>query len=130
MALSFTTALRNTLLDTIETTIGTTARLRIYSGAVPSVNSAPTGTLLVNMLIPTTNTDWMANASNGSKAKANQWSVAAEATGPATYFRILNNAGTTWYIQGPIADLGLGSTNITSGGIVTINTFTLTAGNL
>jgi hypothetical protein len=127
MALSFTTTLRNTLLNTIESSVGTSARLRIYNGTVPGVNSAPTGTVLVDIALPP---DWMANASSGSKAKAGTWSVAAAATGTATYFRILNNAGTTWYIQGPIADLNLSSASITSGGTVTINTFTLTTGNL
>jgi hypothetical protein len=93
---------------------------------VPGVNSAPTGTVLVDITLPS---DWMAAASSASKAKAGTWSVAAAATGTATYFRVLNSTAATTYIQGPIADLGLSSTSITSGGTVTINTFTLTGGN-
>ena len=131
MAISFTTALRNTLLDTIESTAGTAAKLRIYSGSAPAdANAAVTGTLLVEMTLPS---DWLAAASGGTKVLAGSWSVAATTTGTAGYFRLLNNAANTTYMQGNVgtsgSDLNLSSTSITSGDTVSITGFTLTAGN-
>lgn len=131
MAITFTTGLKNTLLDAIETAVGTSARLIIYSGTPPGVNSAPTGTVLADMALPS---DWLANASGGTKVLAGTWSdTSANATGTATYFRILNSGASTTFIQGTVgtsgADLNLSSTSITSGASVSITGFTLTAGN-
>lgn len=132
MAISLTTALRNTLLDTIESQVGTAARLRIYSGTAPAdANAAITGTLLADMTLPS---DWMNAASGGTKTLLGTWSdTSADATGTAGYFRILNNAATTTFLQGLVgtsgSDLNLSSTAITSGGTVSITGFTLTAGN-
>jgi hypothetical protein len=131
MALTFTTGLKNTLLDAIETAVGVSARLIIYSGTPPSVNSSPTGTVLVDMTLPE---NWMAAASGGSKALTGTWSdLSANATGTATYFRILNSNATTSFMQGTVgtsgADLILTTTDIVFEGTVSITGFTLTAGN-
>lgn len=131
MALTFTTGLKNTLLDAIETAVGASARLIIYSGTPPSVNSSPTGTVLVDMTLPS---NWMAAASTGTKTLLGTWSdTSANATGTATYFRILNNDASTSFIQGTVgtsgADIILDSTAIVFEDTVSITGFTLTAGN-
>ena len=134
MALQYSTAVRNAKLDAIETTIGATAILRIYSGAKPATPAtAASGTLLAEMTLPT---DWMAAASSGSKSKSGTWTVAsAGASGTAGYFRILDSTGTTTGIQGECTDtagagpLKLSSTAVVSGEPVTIATFTLTDNN-
>lgn len=132
MAITFTTGLKNTLLDAIETAVGTSARLIIYDSiTIPAVNSAATGTVLADMTLPS---DWLAAASGGTKALAGTWSdPGANATGTATYFRVLNNGADTTFIQGTVgtsgADLNLSTVSITSGAAVSITGFTLTAGN-
>jgi len=136
MAIQFSTTVRNARLDTIETTISTAPKLRIYSGAAPANAAASaTGTLLVEIDLPS---DWLAAASSGSKVKAGTWTTGvggAANGGTAGYFRVLDTAGTTTHIQGTVTatggggDMTLDSTSITAGQAVTINTFTLTDAN-
>lgn len=131
MTIKISTTIRNARLDQIETTIGTNAKLWIYSGAMPSsVTTAASGTKLVSIQCPS---DWMAAASAGSKAKSGTWSATATGTGTAGYWRLLNSGGTTVGMQGTVStstgDLNLDNTSIASGQTVTINTFTLTDGN-
>ena len=68
MALQLSVAVRNALLDAIESTIGTSAVLKIRTGAPPaSCATADAGTVLASLTLPS---DWMAAASSGSKAKS------------------------------------------------------------
>ncbi len=58
MALQFSAAVRNALLDAIETAVGTSAVLKIRSGAAPaSVATADSGTVLATLNLPW---DWRA----------------------------------------------------------------------
>ena len=53
MALQFSDAVRNAILNAIETTIGTSARVKIRSGAAPAnVAAADSGTVLVDITCP------------------------------------------------------------------------------
>jgi hypothetical protein len=132
--MQFSTAVRNARLDTIETTIGTAAILRIYSGTIPAnAAAASTGTLLVEMTLPS---DWMAAAASGTKAKSGTWQdTSANAGGTAGYFRIFESTGSTCHIQGNCTDtagagpMKLSTTTIVSGEPVTVASFTLTDGN-
>src|SRR5574337_1830029 len=100
MALKLSTGVRNAKLDSIETTIGASPKLRIYTGSPPTnITDAATGTLLAEMTLPS---DWMAGAAAGSKAMSGTWSVAASAAGTAGYFRVVDSAGTTTHIQGTV----------------------------
>lgn len=131
MALQYSASVRNNQLDQVEATAGTSARLRIYTGSAPAnCAAAATGTLLVDMTLPS---DWMAAASAGSKAKSGTWQVTASGTGTAGYFRVWDSSVTTCHLQGTTGmgtgDLQLDNTNIASPQSVTINGFTLTAGN-
>ena len=134
MALQYSTAVRDAQLDALETTVGTSAILRIYSGAMPAnCATAASGTLLAEMTLPS---DWMAAASGGTKAKSGTWSDAsANAAGTAGYYRILDSTGTTCHVQGTVTltsgggDMELDNTNIAVGQTITVNTYTLTAGN-
>lgn len=133
MAFQFSVAARNAALDAIETAVGTSAVLKIRSGAVPaSVGTADAGTVLATLNLPS---DWLTAASGGSKAKADTWEdTSADAAGTAAHFRIYASDGTTPHIQGTITatggggDLTLDNTSIASGQQVTITSFTLTAG--
>jgi len=131
MALQESVAVRNACLDQIETTIGTGPLLKIFSGAVP-VNCAaadPSG-LLATITLPS---DWMANASGGTKAKSGTWSAVASGSGTALSWRLYDSSGTVCHAQGTCGqgsgDLSLDNTNIAAGQTVTVNTFTITKGN-
>lgn len=134
MALQLSTTVRNARLDQIETTISTSAVMKIWSGSMPAnCAAADTGTLLSQISLPS---DWMNNASAGSKTKLGTWQQAsATGTGTAGYFRVYDSGITTCHIQGTVTasggggDMTLDNTSIASGQTVTINTFTLTDGN-
>lgn len=134
MAIQYSAAVRNAELDALETAIGTSAVLKIRSGSAPAtVATADSGTVLATMTLPS---DWMAAASGGSKAKSGTWQDAsADATGTAAHFRIYASDGTTAHIQGTVTatggggDLTLDSVSITAAQVVTISSFTITAGN-
>ena len=131
MAIQYSLPVNNARLDSIETTIGASAKLRIYTGSVPAnCAAAATGTLLVEMALPS---DWMNAASGASKTKLGTWTGTASGTGTAGYFRIVDNAGTTTGIQGTAGmsgtDLILDNSNIAVTQLVTVNSFTLNTGN-
>jgi hypothetical protein len=125
---------RNARLDAIETTVGTSAIIRIRTGAAPAnCGTADSGTILAELTLPS---DWMANASGGTKALAGSWQdLSANNTGTAAHFRLYDSAGTTCHLQGTVTatggggDMEVSSTSFTAGQSFTINTFTLTDGN-
>jgi hypothetical protein len=132
MSLQFGTTLRNNMLDQVESTAGTAALFRIYSGSAPAnCGTAASGTLLVEMSLPS---DWMAAAASGAKSMSGTWEdTSANATGTAGYFRIYDSAGTTCHVQGTVTatggggDVTLDNTSIASAQDVKITSFTLTA---
>lgn len=130
MALQFSVAVRNARLDAIESTVGTSAKLQLRSGAPPATcATADSGTLLAELSLPS---DWMAAASSGSVAKAGTWSGVGVAAGNAGHYRIKNSAGSTTHEQGTVTatggggDLTLDNVSIAVDQAITINTFTKT----
>lgn len=134
MSLQYSTAVRNAQLDALETAIGTSAVLKIRTGAPPAnVAAADSGTVLATMTLPS---DWLAAASSGSKAKSGTWQdTSADAAGLAAHFRIYASDGTTAHLQGTVTitggggDMTLDNDSIAAGQSVTISTFTITAAN-
>lgn len=134
MALQYSAAVRNAQLDAVESTIGTSAVLKIRTGTAPAnVATADSGTVLSTITLPS---DWMAAASGGSKAKSGTWQDAsADASGTAAHFRLYASDGTTCHAQGTVTATG-GGGDMTVDNVVfaaaqvfTITSFTLTAGN-
>jgi hypothetical protein len=138
MALQKSVAVRNAQLDALESTIGASAVLRIYTGAAPAnCAAANSGTLLAEMTLPS---DWMAAASAGAKSLAGVWEdLVANNSGDAGHFRVYESTATTCHLQGTVSraaanggtgDLKLNQATeaIVAGQKVTINTFTLTGG--
>lgn len=131
MPFQFSVAARNAALDAIETTVGASPTLEIRSGAVPAnAAAADSGTVLATLPLPA---DWMAAASNGSKALLGTWQdTAADAAGTAGHFRI--KQGATTHIQGTVTatggggDMTLDNAVLAVGQQVTITAFTITAG--
>ncbi len=132
MAQQFSTSVRNAMLDVIESTISTSAVLKIRTGAQPATcATADSGTVLASMSLPS---DWMAAASSGSKAKSGTWSDAsADNTGTAAHYRLYASDGTTCHSQGTVTvtggggDLTLDSVSVTAAQVVTITGWTWTA---
>ena len=134
MALQYSVAVRNAQLDAVETTIGTSAILRIRTGAAPAnCSTADSGTILAEIALPS---DWMAAASGGSKAKSGTWNdSSANNTGTAAHFRVYDSAGTTCHMQGTVTvtggggDMTVDNTSFASGQDFTVTSFTLNRGN-
>lgn len=133
MALQFSTALRNAMLDAIETEGGTSVILRIRSGAAPAnCAAADSGTLLAEI---TLDADWAAAAGSGAKAFQGlpDSDSSANATGTAAHFRLFKSDGTTCFMQGTVTatsgggDLEIDNTSITSGQVVQLTSWTITA---
>lgn len=96
--MQFSVAVRNAMLDAIETAAGASPKLRFHTGVMPAnCAAARTGTTLVDMALPA---DFMANASGGTKALSGTWQAAAAASGLCGYYSLLDNAGTTCHEQG------------------------------
>lgn len=134
MAIQLSTAVRNARLDSIETTVGTSARIRIRTGSAPAnCGTADSGTVLAEINCPS---DWLDAASGGAKSKSGTWQdLSADNTGTAAHFRIYDSGGSTCHMQGTVTatggggDMEVSSTSFTTGQSFTISTFTLTDGN-
>lgn len=134
MAIQLSTTVRNARLDSIESTIGASAILRLRSGAVPAnCAAADAGTVLAEITVPA---DWAAAASGGSKAFQGTWQdTSANAGGTLGHWRLYDSTGTTCHMQGTITatggggDMTVDNTNVAAGQQVTVTGFTLTDGN-
>lgn len=137
MTLKYSVGVNSARLDAIESTIGASAKLRVYTGSEPAIGAAATGTLLVEMTLPA---DWMAAAGGAApataKAKLGTWSGTAVAAGTVGYFRIVPSAaaaGAAGDMQGTCAasgaDMNFDNAVLAVSQVVTVNTYTLTAGN-
>lgn len=132
MPLQFSTLVRNAILDSIETTTGASAILRIRSGAVPAnCGAADAGTVLATVNLPA---DYFANASGGSKALQGSWQdLSADAAGTIGHFRLYDSAGTTCHMQGTVTatggggDMQVDNTVVAAGQQFNITAATLTA---
>lgn len=129
MAHQYSVTVNNARLDAIETTIGTSPSLLLLTGSAPAnCAAADTGGTVCTLTLPS---DWMGNASSGSKAKAGTWSGTATASGTVGYYRI--KAGATTHIQGTVstsgAELNFDNNIINTNQVITISTYTITAAN-
>jgi len=99
--LKFATIVRNNMLDELTAYAGTSAILKILSGTQPAGGGAET-TVLAQLTCDVTAFAGAAVAGvltlNGITAD-----TAADASGTATWFRILQSNGTTWVTDGDIS---------------------------
>lgn len=133
MAHQYSVAVRDAQNDQLETTVGTSPKLQLRSGAAPAnCAAADSGTLLAELTLPS---DWMAASSSGAKAKSGTWSGTGSNTGTIGHFRLKDSGGTTCHMQGSVTatggggDMTVDNTSITSGQSVTVSTFSITRGN-
>lgn len=118
--MQFSVAVRNAMLDAIETTMGPSVKLQIWTGAPPAnCAAAATGTKLVEIALAS---DWAAAASGGSKAlNGLPLLTTALANGNAGYYRYVDSAGTTCHEQGTVTATG-------GGGDVTVDNVAMAIG--
>lgn len=134
MALSYSTAIRNSMLAVLSTAADVgpgLARLRIYTAPRPAAGGATTTLLAeLNMSDPT----FSAPASGQMAAGAISPETATPASGTATWFRIVDGNG-NFVVDGAVgvsgsnAELILGDVDILVGQEVRIASMTITEGN-
>lgn len=128
MALKYSTTIIGDRLTQLNTDIGTSAKLRIYSGTRPAnVAAALTGTLLAELIC---NATAFGTVSSGVLTAGAITSTTGAATGTATHFRLFKSDGTTACVDGDVAtsgaDLNLTNTSIASGQSVAVSSFAIT----
>ena len=134
MTIQLATSTRNAMLDAIETDAGTSAILKIRTGAQPAnCAAADAGTVLATLNLPS---DWMAAASSGAKAMSGTWQDAsADGSGTAAHFRLYKSDGTTCIMQGTVTatggggDMTVDNTSFAATQPFNVTGFTLTAPN-
>lgn len=132
MALGMATGLRNARLDAISTYAGSDAIIRIYDGARPATGGAPT-TKLAELTV----SGALAAAAAGGTLTVNAITSdpSADATGTATWARILKSDGTTFVTDcsvgdgTPSEDINFATTSFVAGAAIQITSFVLTEGN-
>jgi hypothetical protein len=107
MAIQLSTTLRNNMANQLEATVGTSARLKVFTGAPPAnCAAADSGTLLADLTLPS---DWLGAAASGTVAKSGTWSdAAADGAGTAGYYRIYDSALAACHLQGTVTATGGG----------------------
>ena len=130
MAIAYSSTLRNAMLDQITTAAGASALLRIYNGTRPATGGTAT-TLLAEL---TCNATFAASASGGQLTlNAITQDSSANATGTATWFRIVKSDGTTHVMDGNVgtsgSDLNLTTVSIVATQPVSVTSFVITEGN-
>jgi hypothetical protein len=134
MAVGYSTALRNARLNQITAQVDAGAgagTLRIYDGTRPATGGTAT-TLLAELTL--SDPSFGAAAAGELTANAISDDTSADASGTATWFRIVDSAG-TFVLDGDAgasgsgAELILDDTSIVAGGTVAISSLVVTAGN-
>lgn len=135
MALSLTNAVVAGMLNStgLSEALGASPKIRIYSGTVPANADASLSSNTQLAELTCAATPFSGYSDTGSASRATFGTItpdtSADATGTATFFRILDSAGTTVKAQGTVGtsgtDLVLNTTSITSGSTVSITSGTI-----
>lgn len=121
MTLQLSVGVRNAMLDAIETAIGTSAVIKLRSGAAPTnCATADSGTVIATISLAS---DYMSAASSGSKAFSSTplTDSSADAAGTLGHYRVYASDGTTCHMQGSITATG-------GGGDMTVDNTSVAAG--
>ena len=137
MALGYSVAVRNAKADAITTAAdaGTAAIIQIYdstgTGRPATGGAVTTQVLLATLTMSATS---FAAASSGTIVGASITDdSSADATGTATWFRMLTQSAGTHIMDGDVgtsgSDLNLNTVSLVSGATVSITQFDITVGN-
>lgn len=130
MALGYSVGVRNAMLDALTAQTGASALLRLYNGTRPPTGGAAT-TLLAELVCNAT----FAPAATGGTLTLNAIAndASANATGTATWFRLVKADGTTHIMDGSVgtsgSDLNMNTVSIVATGPVAVSSFVITGGN-
>jgi hypothetical protein len=139
MSITYSFAVIDAKNDALETAIGTSPKLRVYSGTAPTnARTALSGnTLLAEGSLPS---DWLGASSSGVKSKAGTWTLTGQSgasTGTVgTFYRIYDSAGTTCHEQGTFTVTGGGgdmtsdNASIANAQVITVSSYAKTGGNI
>lgn len=130
MTLGLSTAARNAMLDALATFAGGSCLLRFYSGSRPATGGTAT-TLLAEL---TCNATFADSASGGVLTLNSITSDAsADASGTATWFRLVKSGGSTHVLDGSVgtsgSDINMDNNIFVAGATVSITSITITDGN-
>ncbi len=130
MAIGFNVLCRNAMLDAITTFAGNSGKLRFYDGSRPATGGTAT-TLLAEL---TMNATSFAAASSGVlTANAITSDASADATGTATWARLVKSDGTThvadYNVSTSGSDINMVSVSFVATETIAITSMTITAGN-
>lgn len=106
MTMQFSSTMRDDFLQQFEDTLGTTPKLRLYSGSVPANVAATAGTQLLEITLPS---DWMTKT-GGVATKSGTWSGTVGTGGDASHYRLLTSGGTAHH-QGSVSQAFSMATN-------------------
>ena len=131
MAFQYSVTLRTNQVAQIQSTVGASGTLKIFSGAEPANCAAadPSG-LLATITLPAT----FLTSSGGATTIAGTWSATATGNGTAASFRIYDGSATC-HVQGSVTITGgggdfiLDNTSIAVGQTVSVTVATITVGN-
>jgi hypothetical protein len=135
MTVQLSVTARNNRLDSIETTVGVSGKLQMFTGSMPAnCAAAATGNKIYEETLAS---DWAAAASGGTKSLNNTplADVGLSPGGVAGYFRLCANDGTTCHMQGTITatggggDMTVDNTSIATGQPVNVTGFTMQDNN-
>lgn len=131
MAIQYSTTHRTNAMTQLNTDIGASAVIKLFSGAAPAnCGTADTGTLLVQFA---GNAGGFGTASGGVLTASAVASVTATASGTPGYFRIYPTAASTTnaVVQGTVGtsgtDMILTAASVTSGQTCNFTSLTVTA---
>jgi hypothetical protein len=129
--MQFSVDVRDAMNDAIETVLGTSPHLKVFTGAIPAnCAAADTGTLLADATLPS---DWLGASSGGVKSLSGTWQdLSADGTGTPGYYRLYTSGGTC-KLQGT-ASVGAGGElqfngTFTAGQSVSVTSYSITAAN-
>src|SRR3954462_9755612 len=108
MTIQLSAAVRNAMLDAIEAAIGTSAVVKLRTGAQPAnAAAADSGTVVATFSLAS---DWMAAASSGSKdfSAPPLDDPSADNAGTIAHYRVYASDGTTCHMQGTVTGTGGG----------------------
>lgn len=131
MTIQLSVTVRNAMLDAIETAIGTSAVVKLRTGAQPAdTSAADSGTVVATFSLAS---DWMAAAASGSKSFSNTpiEDTSADASGIIAHYRVYASDGTTCHMQGSVTETGGGgdmtvdNNDVNSGQLVRITSWAI-----
>lgn len=138
MTISYSNTVKDAKNDAVETAIGTAPLLKVFNGTAPANASAALAgnTVLASGALPS---DWLGASAAGVKAKAGAWTLTGQAGAGAgtagTFYRIYNSADTVCHEQGTFTatggggDMTIDNNNIANAQVLTVATYSKTAGN-